>query len=213
MKKIDLNTWERKEIYNFFSTVSQPFYMVSFITDVTELKAFTKRHNCSFYYALIFLCGKAMACVENFQYVCQGNDVYLLEEREPSFTDRRADSEVFHIVSVPLGNDILSFCQSAREASRQQESFIDVSKEGCHLAYFSCLPSLRLTALTNEFDLLAPGFASDSIPRIAWGKYTEQHGRLELTISMEVNHRFIDGIHIEKFSSCLDKMIADLAEQ
>ena len=210
MKKIDMKTWDRKEVYDFFSRVSHPFYMVSFITDVTELKAFTKRHGCSFYYALIFLCGKAMSCVENFRYVCKGNDVYLIDEREPSFTDRKPGSELFHIVSVPLGDDILSFCRSAKEASRRQDCFIDVSKEGCHLAYFSCMPTLRLTALTNEFDVLAPDFPSDSVPRIAWGKYTEQGGRLELTISMEVNHRFIDGVHIEQFSSCLDKMIADL---
>ena len=208
-----MDTWDRKEIYSFFSKVSHPFYMVSFAIDVTELKAFTSRHHCSFYYALIFLCGKAMSCVENFQYVCQGNDVYLIDEREPSFTDRKADSELFHIVSIPLGNDILSFCQSAKEASRQQNSFIDFTKEGCHLAYFSCLPSLRLTALTNEFDVLAPDFPSDSVPRIAWGKYSDNGGRLELTISMEVNHRFIDGIHVEKFAVCLEKMIADLAKQ
>ena len=213
MKKIDMKTWNRKEIYDFFSKVSHPFYMVSFIVDVTELKAYTRRHNCSFYYALIFLCGKAMSCVENFQYICQGSNVYLIDEREPSFTDRKAGSDLFHIVSIPLGKDVLSFCQSAKDASLRQDSFIDITKEGSHLAYFSCLPDLRLTALTNEFDILAPDFSSDSVPRIAWGKYSEQHGRLELTVSMEVNHRFIDGIHIEKFSGFLEKMIADLADQ
>ena len=213
MKKIDMNTWDRKEIYNFFSKVSHPFYMTSFIVDVTELKAFTKRHNCSFYYALIFLCGKAMSCVENFQYICKGDDVYLIDEREASFTDRKPGSDLFHIVSIPLGEDILSFCKSAKQASQQQDTFIDMTKEGSHLAYFSCMPSLRLTALTNEFDILAHDFALDSVPRIAWGGYSEQNGRLELTISLEVNHRFIDGIHIEKFSSYLEKMIADLAKQ
>lgn len=211
MKKIDMNTWDRKEIYNFFSKVSHPFYMVSFVIDVTELKAFTKRYNCSFYYALIFLCVKAMSCVENFQYICQGEDVYLIDERVPSFTDRKLGSELFHIVSIPLCEDILSFCQSAKEVSRQQDFFIDTAKEGSNLAYFSCLPSLRMNALTNEFDILSDDFPSDSIPRIAWGRYLEQHGRLELTVSIEVNHRFIDGIHIEKFVSCLEKMIADLA--
>lgn len=213
MKKIDMNTWDRKEIYDFFSKVSHPFYMVSFVTDVTELKAFTMRHACSFYYALIFLCGKAMSRVENFRYICQGEDVYVIDERKPSFTDRKAGSELFHIVTVPLDEDILSFCQSAKEASRRQDSFIDITQESFQLAYFSCFPTLRLTALTNEFDVLAPDFSSDSIPRIAWGKYSEHNGRLELTISVEVNHRFIDGIHIEKFASCLERMIAELSER
>ena len=213
MRRIDRSTWNRKEIYDFFSQISDPFYMVSFTADVTELKAFTKRHDCSFYYALIYLCGKAMSRVENFQYVCQGDEVYVIEERIPSFTDRKAGSELFRIVNVPLGEDILGFCRAAREASEKQDFFIDLTQESCELAYFSCFPKLRLTALTNEFDLLAPGFASDSVPRIAWGRYEERNGRLELTISMEVNHRFIDGVHIEKFAEQLSSMIAALAEK
>lgn len=211
MKKIDMNTWDRKEIYEFFSGVSDPFYMVSFIVDVTELREFTKRHHCSFYFSLIFLCIKAMSRVENFQYVCRDDGVYVLDERVPSFTDRKPDSELFYIVTLPAGEDILSFCQAAKEESQSQKCFIDFSEEGDGLVYFSCVPTLRLTALTNEFDLFASGFASDSVPRIAWGKYTEHQGRLELTFSMEVNHRFIDGVHIEKFASCLESLIAELA--
>lgn len=213
MRKIDRDAWERKEIYEFFSSFSNPFYMVSFIVDVTELKEFTKRHDCSFYYALVFLCAKAMSRVENFRYIVQGDDVYLIDERQPSFTDRKPGSELFHIVTVPAGDDILAFCREAKRKSQSQKCFIDMTKESNDLVYLSCLPSLKLTALTNEFDLLAPGFSSDSVPRIAWGKYSEHSGRLELTVSVEVNHRFIDGIHIEKFAAQLESMIAELAEK
>ena len=213
MKPIDMKTWSRKEIYDFFSGISDPFYMVSFVADVTELKAFTKRYGCSFYYSLIFLCCKAMSRVENFLYVENENQVFRIEQREPSFTDRKPGSELFHIVSVPMQDDIIKFCESAKAANLSQRCFIDLTKEGSNLAYFSCLPTLRLTALTNEMDLHSSGFASDSVPRISWGKYTEHHGRLELTISMEVNHRFIDGIHIEKFAKYLTVMMEELAER
>lgn len=213
MKKIDWNTWDRREIYRFFSTVSHPFYMVSFLVDVTELKAFTKRHDCSFYYSLVYLCSKALQRVENFLYVCRDGEIYLLDERTPSFTDRKPNSELFHCVTHPIQGDILAFCRSAMEASRNQNCFLDMSQEGDTLAYYTCLPTLRMTAMTNEFDVSAPGYAEDNIPRIAWGKYTEHQGRLELTISMEVNHRFIDGIHIEKFAACLQELIAGLEHE
>ncbi len=211
MRRIDRSTWNRKEIYDFFSQISDPFYMVSFTADVTELKAFTRRHDCSFYYALIYLCGKAMSRVENFQYICQGDDIFVIDERIPSFTDKRPGSELFYIVTVPLGENLLDFCRTAKEASAKQDFFIDLTQESSSLAYFSCLPKLRLTALTNEFDLLAPDHAPDSVPRIAWGRYEERNGRLELTISMEVNHRFIDGVHIERFAEQLSSMISALA--
>lgn len=136
MKKIDMSTWERKEIYEFFSRVSDPFYMVSFIVDVTELREFTKRHHCSFYYSLGFLCTKAMSSVENFLYVCRDDEVYKIDERVPSFTDRKPDSELFHIVTLPMREDLLSFCEAAREKSRNQKSFLDFSQEGDGLIYF-----------------------------------------------------------------------------
>ena len=210
MKRIEKSTWDRRELYEFFSGVSDPFYMVSFTVDVTELKAFTKRYECSFYYSLIWLCCEALKSADNFLYTCRDGEIYLLDERTPSFTDRTANSELFHIVSLPARGDILSFCQSAKEMSRNQQCFIDMKCEGDHLAYFSCLPTLRMTALTNEFDRVSPDFAESNIPRIAWGKYTENCGRLELTMSMEVNHRFIDGLHIERFASRLETLIAEL---
>lgn len=212
MKTIDMKTWDRKEIYDFFSNISDPFYMVSFVADVTELKAFTKRYDCSFYYSLIYLCCKAMSCVENFLYVVNDNQVYMIQQRQPSFTDRKKDSELFHIVYTEMCDDIISFCKSAKEANCSQDYFIDLTKEDNNLAYFSCLPTLRMTALSNEFDLLSSNHSLDSVPRFAWGKYEEHNGRLELTISMEVNHRFIDGIHIEKFAKKLSEMIEELAE-
>ena len=212
MKIINKDNWARKEIFDFFSGVSDPFYMVSFTLDVTELKAFTKRHGCSFYHSLIYLCTKAMESVENFMYACRGEDIWVLDERIPSFTDRKDGSELFQIINVPAAGDILSFCRDAAEAKQKQDFFIDMSAESDSMIYISCLPTVRLTAMTNEFDRLSPGFKNDSVPRISWGRYIENNGRLELTVSLEVNHRFIDGIHIEKFVSKLEALIKNLKE-
>ena len=48
-------------------------------------------------------------------------------------------------------------------------------------------------------------------PSPAWrGKYRDENGRKLLGYSMEVNHRFIDGIHIEAFVTELEKLISEL---
>ena len=75
-----------------------------------------------------------------------------------------------------------------------------MSRETEDLIYYSCLPWLDLTSLTNEKDLSNEKSRCDSIPRIAWGKYINDGDKKILTISMEVNHRFIDGYHIGLFS-------------
>ena len=65
-------------------------------------------------------------------------------------------------------------------------------------------PSRSLTALTNERDF----DRDDNIPRIAWGKYIpDGAGRETLGMSVEVNHRFLDGIHLGRFYQTLQASI------
>lgn len=78
------------------------------------------------------------------------------------------------------------------------------------LIYFSCLPWMDVTAVTNERELLAPNARDDSIPRICWGKYTLENDRVYLGISVEVNHRLIDGVHIGRFAEALTRRIQAL---
>ena len=42
MRKIDREHWERREIFDFFSPLSHPFYAVTFRLDVTEAYRFCK---------------------------------------------------------------------------------------------------------------------------------------------------------------------------
>lgn len=210
MKKIDIATWNRREIYEFFSGVSNPFYMMSFTVDVTELRYYCKEHGLSFYLSLIYLCTKALDSVENFRYTLRNGEIYLLDGRRPSFTDMGADGELFHITNAEMTDSLESFVKSAGEKSKSQTCFIDYRDESDALVYYSCSPKLRLTALTNERDLINPKSAESNIPSLAWGMYTDNGGRLELNVCMEVNHRFIDGIHITRFAAELDRLIKSL---
>lgn len=210
MTLIDQSTWNRKELFDFFSTISNPFYMVTFTVDVTPVYGYAKTHNLSFYYALIYLCTQAMNSVDAFRYAIRGEDVYFLEQRDPSFTDLKKDSELFHIVTMPCESSIDVFCRAAAQTSQAQNCFVNLEAETDELIYFSCLPWVELTALTNERDLSAPTAKDDSIPRLAWGRYTETDGRKKLNLSMEVNHRLIDGKHIGLFYEALSQLIEAL---
>lgn len=76
-----------------------------------------------------------------------------------------------------------------------------MSMEGKNLIFISCLPWLDITSLSHErtFD------PDDAIPRVAWGRFVDDgSGRKELGMSLEVNHRFIDGYHISQFVRFLE---------
>ena len=209
MKMIDMATWPRRGIYDYFSGVSNPFYSVTVQLDVTGLASWARREGLSFYYALVYLCTQAVNQTEAFRYDIREGQVALLDRREPSFTDLKPGAELFHIVTMPAGEDIRAFCREARQKSRAQEVFLDMAAEAGPLIYFSCLPWVELTALTNERDF----DRDDTVPRIAWGRYVAQNGRLKLGLSLEVNHRFIDGLHIGQFVHTLEGLIAALGDK
>ncbi|MBQ6274183.1 MAG: chloramphenicol acetyltransferase [Oscillospiraceae bacterium] len=206
MQAVDFASWPRREIYEFFSPISNPFYSVTFRLDVTKLHRHTKARGLSFYHSLIWLCTRALARVEAFSYAAEEGRVVKLTGRRPSFTHLKPGSDAFQIVTLPCEGSMEDFCAAAKKKAEEQDFFIDFAGEGIDMIFFSCLPWLDLTALTNERDL----DVDDAIPRIAWGKFTEENGRETLGLSVEVNHRFIDGLHIGRFAQELERMIAEL---
>lgn len=203
MQKIDLAVWPRAELFRFFSGVSDPFYSVAFRVDVTNLHSYTRAHGISFYYALCFLVTDAVNAVENFRYTIRGSEVFLLDERVPSFTDLKPGSEQFHIVTLPKRGTLEEFCRMARAKSEAQQTLLDQSGELDDLLYLSCVPWFDLTAATNERDF----DKDDNIPRICWGKYVSENSCEMLGMSVEVNHRFVDGYHLGQFYQKLQKAI------
>ena len=122
-KQIDLSAWKRKEIFDFFSHASNPYYMVTFRIDVAPLYAYVKEHHLSFYYSLVYLCTQAINEVEAFRYTIRGEQVFYLDPRIPSFTDLKKDSEYFHIVTMPTMGSLAEFNEEARKRSAAQHFF------------------------------------------------------------------------------------------
>ncbi len=206
MRPVDLASWPRREIFAFFSGISNPFYAVTFRLDVTALRRYTKERDLSFYHSMIWLCTRALARVEAFSYAISQGRVVRLESRRPSFTHLKPGGECFQIITPPRADSLEEFCAAAKELAEEQDRFLVPSGEGIDMIFFSCLPWVDLTALTNEHD----AGTDDAIPRIAWGKYAEENGRLMLGLSIEVNHRFIDGAHIGMFVRELEGLMAEL---
>ncbi len=206
-KIIDYERWPRREVYEFFCAADQPFYNLGYRLDVTKAYDFAKANGVSFYMTMTYLVTHAINAVEAFRYARLDGQIVLFDELLPSFTDLRPGSESFHIVTMPCEGDILMFCREAKRRSMAQEGLIDMSMEGKNLIYISCLPWLDLTALSHErcFD------PDDAIPRVAWGKFIDDgSGRKELGMTLELNHRFIDGYHIGRFDAELRRLLESI---
>ena len=208
MRYIDKSAWPRRGHFDFFAPMSNPFYSLTFPVDVTALRRYTKSNSISFYYGMVFAATKAMERVEAFRYKCRADGHIVYHERlVPSFTDLTPGSDLFHITTLEAGEDMADFCRRAREASRAQTEFITKGPwDEDELVYFTCLPWFPITSLTNERDMTP----TDSVPRAAWGRYEEKEGRTVLSLSLELNHRLLDGVHAGMFYEELNALLGTL---
>lgn len=64
--------------------------------------------------------------------------------------------------------------------------------------------------MANVHELASEQARDESIPHISWGKYIKHDDQFELGISIEVNHRLIDGLHVGQFAEALTRFIDEL---
>lgn len=207
MKVIDVASWERREIYELFSTCDHPFYSVTFELDVTNLRRYAHETGLSFYYSLSYLITGAMESVEALRLRIRNGALVAVDELIPSCTDLRPGSDCFVIATLPHGDDMAAFCRRAKEQARSQQTLFDPAMEARDdLIYFSCLPWFALTGFVTERNL----DVDDCIPRVTWGKYQTRGDRCILNVTVEVNHRTVDGVHLGRFYEALQQKIDEL---
>lgn len=205
--EIDRESWPRRRLYEHFRPMSDPFYALTFPVDVTPLRAWCGRNGCSFYPALVYGVTRAMERVDAFLYKDRDGVIVKHDRLVPSFTDLKPGSDLFHIVTLEAGDDPADFCRRAKEQSAWQTEFLLPGPWAPdELVYFTCLPWFPLTALKNEKDLNP----EDSIPRVAWGRWQEEGERTVLHLSLELNHRLLDGVHVGRFYQALTAWMGSL---
>lgn len=105
-----------------------------------------------------------------------------------------------------MGGGLGRLLRQGGGGQRRADGLYHPRRRGRRADLFSCLPWFDFTALTNEHRL----DRDDTVPRLAWGKYFTENGRLMVHLSVEVNHRLLDGRHIGALKERLDDEIATL---
>ncbi len=211
-RRIERNSWKRNAHDALFARLEVPFYSVTWRLDVTDAVAYAKRTGVSFYATMMWATMKALNGIEAFRYELRGDDVYLLDHRNPSYT-YPWDDELFGICGVEWidGESPAGFAARCRTAEAQNASPIPTAEadEAGHDVYLSSMPWLDYTHIAQEFPL----DSTDSTPRILWGRFTtDGDGRQTLSYTVQVNHRLIDGIHLARLNEGLCGAIHALEE-
>jgi Chloramphenicol O-acetyltransferase len=211
MQTIDLENWKRREHFEFFYRMDYPQYNICANIDVTHLLYFVKENKIPFYYAMIYSVMKVTDQSENFRYrVRENKQVVLHDKLHPSFTDMSADAtdDLFKFVTLDMQDDLFKFVKLAKETSEKQKLYFDyapmIGRDD--FIYITCIPWISFTHLSHTISINR----NDSVPRISWGKYFEQEGKVLLPFSVQVHHAFVDGVHVGQYIEKLQKYLNQL---
>ena len=210
MKRIDLDTYPRRDHFNHFCAMAYPYAGVTVDVDVTDLLALCRDKGYSFYLMVLHAVALAADEVPEFRRRIDHGGIVEYDECPTSHIELKPDGTYAYCTlrhHMPLA-DYLAQAESARTAAREGGS-IEEEDDVQSMYFISTLPWLHYTQLIQP---VACG--EESNPRITWGKYqANDKGRMMMPLSVLVHHALADGIHIAKFYEAFNQQMKLIYEE
>lgn len=201
---IDLENWQRRDVFHFFQTFSSPCINVTVLVEAQKAYDYAKAQGESFFLLSLYAILRAANEVPQFR------QRQLEDGRVVEFETIAALSPIMTAAGLynqarleyaPTFDDFKKAALPIVEAARRNEDFSnmfsDIRNEDFICA--SCLPRLHFTSITQ-----AELFPEQGAPLLAWGKL--KNGLVP--IGIKVNHAFVDGLHLSQFFECIEASLA-----
>lgn len=204
--KLDLENWNRKTHFEFFSKFDEPFFGITSHIDCTKAYDKAKDLGVSFFVYYLHKTLEAANSIENFRYRIVNGEVLVYDKTNVSTTIMRDDT-TFGFSFMEYFPDLTAFNEAAVleiERVRNTPGLLtrDFSNE-LNLIHFSSLPWVDFTSISHARHFDFP----DSCPKISFGKMTEKKGKKEMALSVHVHHGLADGYHVGLFVEALQKLM------
>ena len=216
MKEINIKKWQRNKTYEWFRKFSNSTYSMNVKMDVTKLIKYTKKNNESFFIDLLYIVLKSLNSIDEMRMRLVDNKPVIYDDINPAFTVM-TQTGTFENVRFNNINNFKEFYQKATSVIESAKKQNEIKKENynpenCYNEYYiTCVPWVDFTQFTHP---MPDDISSQCIPRVCWGKYTENNGKYELTLNITVSHMFVDGyplsqtfIKIQELLNNVDKVL------
>jgi chloramphenicol O-acetyltransferase type A len=196
MKELDIENWNRKEIFQFFKQFTDAYFSVVVHIDVTRAYDYSKKQHVSFFVLYLHACMKALNSVENLRYRIREDKVIIHDVIHASPTILRNDN-TFGFSFIHYNNDIEVFNKNfLSEKERIQNSTNLFPKEDTDdCIYCSALPWINFTGHKEPLF----GVVKESVPKLTFGEFEIKDNKKLMPVSIAVNHALVDGYHVGEF--------------
>lgn len=205
MKIIDQESWKRREHFEYFSGLDDPYW--SIVTTLNCSKTFQQARSSGTSFFLSYLHQALLATlkVEEMRLRVVDGQIVCYDCLHASATVLR-DDETFGCCFIEFKQNFDEFCENARmqiEATKMRSGMClerDVELDQIH---FSTIPWQSFSGLTYARNLKP----QDSVPKITFGAVSKNGEQNTMPVAIQVHHGLIDGLHVARYLEELQKTL------
>ncbi len=212
MKIIDLETWNRKQLYENFGSFTNPCVAVDVRLDVTKLVRLKKKTG-GFFVPFLYILMRAVNETKEARLRVKGENVIELDRTDPSFTVLFEDNNFGFCYSV-FDYDYSVFAKNTTSAINEtienyKKGIVNQTnhEDSYQKTYISCTPWYDILSVSNPIPYESKELLS--IPRLNWGKYVKEGFKYKMTLSLTFSHALIDGYQIGLVIKSIEKMLKE----
>lgn len=206
-KNLDIATWGRREIFEFFRNFDKPYFNLCTQLDITKLRTLIReRPGASFSMAYHYFALRAANEIEPFRYRLRDGQV-VVHEVIHGGTTIMLPNENFTLAYFEYDDDFDKFMTAAQSAVQDALTGDGAFRPNARddMIHFTTLPWISFTSFSHARNW----GREDSVPKIAFGKFTEANNSTLLPFSVEVHHALMDGLHVGRYVARLQEALSN----
>lgn len=204
--ELDIDNWNRREHFAFFSQFDDPSYGVCSEVDCTGAYRLAKNGGYSFFALYLHRSLLAVNAIEEFKYRVVDGRVLIHDRVHASATIGRDDG-TFGFSFIPYSEDFREFSTHLHDevnAVRNTKGLrLNEDTRRMDVVHYSSLPWWGFTGLSHPLSLKS----REGIPKITFGKVSEKGSSLRMPVAVHVHHGLVDGLHIAKYLEAFQDLL------
>ena len=215
-RRIDMETYPRREHFEHFRHMEHPFATMTVQVEVTDWLRRLKEAGAPFFLCFQYAVARAANRVPEFRQRIRDGGIVEYAFCNPSYTVALPDG-TYRYCMVNADQPLPDYLREARVKQEAALHAEHLQEEGDaqSLLFTSCVPWQTFSGCTMPYP-----DAQFSIPNVVWGRTrTEKRLALEegriietgtawIPVVVFVNHALVDGLHIAAFYANLDEELS-----
>lgn len=209
---IDIETWERKENFNFFRRFQNPQLSITSEVECGGAKKRAKEAHQSFFLHYLYAVLRAANEIPELRYrIDPEGRVVLYDQIDILSPIKIKENGKFFTIRFPYHEDFETFYQEARKIIDSIPENGDpyaaengeVANGDYGLILLSATPDLYFTSITGTQEKQS----GNNYPLLNAGKAIIKKGKLVMPIAMTIHHGFVNGHHLSLFYRKVEELL------